>query len=669
MSFDAFYPPLNQVVVSNLVTVNQGTNPWIVSGAVIAMQGTSPWTVGGTVAATQSGNWTTGRTWTLNNSTDSVNIGNFPSMFGVTQSTSPWVVSGTITSNQGTSPWVVSGTVTSAQSGTWNIGTVTALTSITNPVVVNQGTSPWVTSGTSTVSGMVTANQGTSPWVVSGTVAATQSGAWTTGRTWVLNSTTDSVNVSNFPVTQAVTQSTSPWVVSGTVSAAQSGSWTVAATQSTSPWVVSGTVAATQSGTWNIGTITTLTSITNPVTVNQGTSPWVTSGTSTVTGTVTANQGTSPWVVSGTITANAGANLNTSLLALESGGHLASVDSKVPALGQALAAASVPVVLTAAQLSILTPLSSVTVTQGTAANLNATVVGPAGTTLAKDSSLTTINTTLGTPMQNSGGSVTANAGANLNTSLLALESGGNLASINTKTPALGQALAASSVPIVLTAAQLTTLTPLTSVTVTQGTGTNLHTVVDSGAVNATLSAETTKVIGTINISSGQTVGLAAGSQVIGHVINDASSAVIGHVVVDSAPSTAVTNVGTFAVQATLAAETTKVIGTVNQGTSPWVVSGNVTNLTQGTLTDRSGTATGASTVLMATNSARKFLFIQVTGTKGIWINFTTAATALTPSIFIAPNTVFQMEGSFVSTEAINVIRDSSPNQTYTAKEG
>lgn len=39
---------------------------------------------------------------------------------------------------------------------------------------------------------------------------------------------------------------------------------------------------------------------------------------------------------------------------------------------------------------------------------------------------------------------------------------------------------------------------------------------------------------------------------------------------------AVTNTGTFAVQATLAAETTKVIGTVNQGTSPWVVSGTVT---------------------------------------------------------------------------------------------
>lgn len=41
-------------------------------------------------------------------------------------------------------------------------------------------------------------------------------------------------------------------------------------------------------------------------------------------------------------------------------------------------------------------------------------------------------------------------------------------------------------------------------------------------------------------------------------------------------SRAVTNAGTFAVQATLAAETTKVIGTVNQGTSPWIVAGGGT---------------------------------------------------------------------------------------------
>lgn len=108
----------------------------------------------------------------------------------VTQGTSPWVVAGTVTANQGTNPWTVNGTVNAAQSGTWNIGT---LTTITNPVTVNQGTSPWIISGSTTVTGTVTANQGTSPWVVSGTVAATQSGTWTTGRTWTLSNSTDSI--------------------------------------------------------------------------------------------------------------------------------------------------------------------------------------------------------------------------------------------------------------------------------------------------------------------------------------------------------------------------------------------------------------------------------------------------------------------------------------------
>lgn len=65
------------------------------------------------------------------------------------------------------------------------------------------------------------------------------------------------------------------------------------------------------------------------------------------------------------------------------------------------------------------------------------------------------------------GTVTANAGTNLNTSALALESGGNIAAIKAKTdniPALGQALAAGSVPVVLPAAQITTLTPPAAIT-------------------------------------------------------------------------------------------------------------------------------------------------------------------------------------------------------------
>ena len=57
-------------------------------------------------------------------------------------------------------------------------------------------------------------------------------------------------------------------------------------------------------------------------------------------------------------------------------------------------------------------------------NISGTVSLPTGASTSAlqttgNTALTTINTTLGTPMQNSGGSVTANAGTNLNTSALA----------------------------------------------------------------------------------------------------------------------------------------------------------------------------------------------------------------------------------------------------------
>lgn len=59
---------------------------------------------------------------------------------------------------------------------------------------------------------------------------------------------------------------------------------------------------------------------------------------------------------------------------------LASIDGKTPALGQALAAGSVPVVLTATQLSTLTPLSSVSVSNFPATQtISGTVTANAGT--------------------------------------------------------------------------------------------------------------------------------------------------------------------------------------------------------------------------------------------------------------------------------------------------
>lgn len=116
----------------------------------------------------------------------------------------------------------------------------------------------------------------------------------------------------------------------------------------------------------------------------------------------------------------------------------------------------------------------------------------------------------------------------------ALQTTGNtsVGSIDTKTPALGQALATSSVPVVLTAAQLTTLTPVAGLTDAQiratplpisGTVTVNTGLTDaqiratalpvSGTVttNATLAAETTKVIGTVNIAAAQAVTANAGT--------------------------------------------------------------------------------------------------------------------------------------------------------------
>ena len=118
------------------------------------------------------------------------------------------------------------------------------------------------------------------------------------------------------------------------------------------------------------------------------------------------------------------------------------------------------------------------------------------------------------------------------------------------------------------------------------------------AVQATLSAETTKVIGVvrtadgsgnlltstaaaldINIKSGNPTTIAVtntGTFAVQAALNAETTKVIGTVNIAASQTIAVTNTGTFVVQATLAAETTKVIGTVNQGTSPWVTSRNWT---------------------------------------------------------------------------------------------
>lgn len=333
------------------------------------------------------------------------------------------------------------------------------------------------------------------------------------------------------------------------------------------------------------------------------------------------------------ITVDGSVTVNTiSGFALEAG-HLATIDTntgKIPPLGQALAASSVPVVLTASQLSTLTPLSTVGVTgtfwqatqpvsgtvtanisgsisnttfaatQATAANLNATVVGT-GTFVTQSTLAAETTKVIGTVNQGtspwvisgavtntvlsvvgagaaataqrvqlsdeslaalenitviSSGTVTANAGTNLNTSALALEAGGNLATI-------AGAVSATHLQVdVLTA-------PTTAVT-----GTFYQTTQPiSGAVTNTVLS----VVGGGTEATAQRVTIASDSTGLLSVDDNGGSLTVDGafyqatqpVSLVSVPSHAVTNAGTFAVQAaaTLGAETTKVIGTVNVAAS------------------------------------------------------------------------------------------------------
>jgi hypothetical protein len=110
--------------------------------------------------------------------------------------------------------------------------------------------------------------------------------------------------------------------------------------------------------------------------------------------------------------------------------------------------------------------------------------------------------------------------------------------------------------------------------------------------------------------------LPAGTNVIGHVINDASAAVIGHVVTDSGSTTAVT--GNVAVTGTFFQGTQPVSGTFWQATQP--VSGTVTSVPK--------TACGttiASQALAAVPTSSTAVFTSTTCVTAIVMNNTNSS--------------------------------------------
>jgi hypothetical protein len=294
--------------------------------------------------------------------------------------------------------------------------------------------------------------------------------------------------------------------------------------------------------------------------------------------------------VTGSVTANAGTNLNTSALAIESGGNLASIKTntdKIPSQGQALAGASMPVVLPASQITTLTPPTSVTVNtiSGFATATNQT--DKSQFTKITDGTDTALVTALGEQNvldTNSGAIKTAIE--SVNTKMVSGTDIGDVTINNgTGAGAVNVQDGGNSLTVDGTVtANISGSISNTSFAVTQGTGTNLHTVVDSGSVtvgnstgasavniqdggntitvdgtvsaNATLAAETTKVIGVtrsadgsgnlltsttnaldVNIKSGSiantsfTVTQGTGTNL--HAVLDAGSAAIGKLAANS----------------------------------------------------------------------------------------------------------------------------------------
>lgn len=259
-------------------------------------------------------------------------------------------------------------------------------------------------------------------------------------------------------------------------------------------------------------------------------------------------QATQP--VSGTVTANAGTNLNTSALATEAG-NLATIKTntdKIPSQGQALAAASTPVVLPAAQITTLTPPAAITGFATSAkqdtlltelqAKADLTETQPVSLASVPSHAVTNAGTFATQATEADGANVTLGAKADAKstaTDTTAVSAMSVLKQISASVQAPpSQAVTGTfwqaTQPVSL-ATNTPTLQSGSTTAVTQATGTNLHTVVDSGTITTvtTLTGITnalpagTNAIGKLAANSGVDIGdvdvtsIAAGTNTIGGV--------------------------------------------------------------------------------------------------------------------------------------------------------
>jgi len=416
----------------------------------------------------------------------------------------------------------------------------------------------------------------------------------------------------SIPVTGPLTDTQlrlTPVPVSGTVTA-NAGSGTFAISAASLPLPSGASTSALQS--------TINTTLGSPF--QAGGSIGNTTFASTQSGTWNIND------ISGTLSLPTGAS--TSALQTTGNSSLSSIDGKTPALGQALAAGSVPVVLTAAQLSTLTPLSSVTVTQATGTNLHTVVDSGTISTITNvvhiddnASSITVDGTFFQATQPVSIADTVAVSGPLTDTQLRAtpVPVSGTL-TINPLTNSsivkaqlqdnsgtaitLGQQLAAASLPVVLTATQISTLTPLTSVTVTQATSTNLKADVTIAA------AQTLATVTTVGAVTAITNALPVGSNVIGKVSIDQTTPGTTNAV-SAVLTTGSAAIGKLTANAGVTIGAVEIAAAQTLGTVTTV--GTVTNLSQmGGVAISLNTGvrdTGTQRVTIATND-----LVPVTGT-------------------------------------------------------
>ena len=181
---------------------------------------------------------------------------------------------------------------------------------------------------------------------------------------------------------------------------------------------------------------------------------------------------------------------STSALQTTGNSSLNSIDTKTPALGQAISAASVPVVLPAAQITTLTPPTTVTVTQATGTNLH-TVVDSGTVSVSNFPATQPVSATslpLPTGAATEAKQPALGTAGTPSTDVITVQGATSMTALKVDGSAITQpvsgTVAVSTLPSLPTGSNTIGAISNTSFTATQATGTNLHTVVDSGTVTA-----------------------------------------------------------------------------------------------------------------------------------------------------------------------------------------